>query len=229
MASNSNSTTVKVGGTTTTLTNEATTKLVSNTVYQITDPTKRILDPDFALNVEVDPDGGGASPYATVGVSTYTVDYMFGKITFASDQGASATVRVSGKYIPTLAVAEGTDFELEDSADLLEITAFGDTARKRVTALQEVSGSFTVLAILQTDLDPGAGTTKLRTAMRTGTKVLLEYRPGGGVDYFRSWVLLEDGSEKASVDARFEGTLKFKSTTPFTVGEAEYAIPTWGT
>ena len=62
-----------------------------------------------------------------------------------------------------------------------------------------------------------------------GTKVLLEYRPGGGVDYWRAWVLLTDGNEKAPLDARIEGTLKFSTVAPTGVGEGELAVPTWGT
>jgi hypothetical protein len=228
MPSSSNSTTIKAGGTATVLTNEATTKVTANTVYQITDATKRVLDPDTALVVEVDADGGGGGGYATAAVGTYTVDYMFGKITFASDQGASALVRVSGKYIPTLAVAEGTEFELDDAANLLESTVFGDGWRKRFTGLQEASGSFTLIALLQTDLDPGAGERKLRTAMRSGTKLLLEYRPGGAADYWRAWVYLSQEGEKGQVDGRLEGTVQFSTHAPTGVGEGELAVPTWG-
>lgn len=229
MATSSNNTTVKVGGTPTTLTQDPTTKLTANTVYQITDPTHRILDPDTALNVEVDPDGGGAAPYATANPSTYTVDYMFGTITFASDQGASALVRVSGKYIPTLSILSGTDFEIEDGCDLVDVTVFGNTNRARIKTLDDVSGSFMTLEILTTDLDPGGGVTKLRTAMRSGTKVLLEYRPGGSTQYWRGWVFLSDGDEKVPLDQRIEGTLKFKTHAPTGVGEGELAVPNWGT
>lgn len=229
MAANSISTTVKAGGTATVLTNEATTKVTANTVYQITDATKRVLDPDTALVVEVDADGAGGGAYATANPSTYTVDYMFGKVTFAADQGAPATVRLSGKYIPTLVVLEGIDFEVDDSVNLIEKTVFGDVWRTRMVGLQEASGSFTVIALLTNDLDPGAGTTKIRTAMRAGTKFLLEYRPGGATDYWRAWVLLSDGNEKASPDARIEGSVKFSTHAPTGLGENELAVPTWGT
>lgn len=228
MASSSNSTTIKVGGTATTLTNEATTKVTANTVYQITDATKRVLDPDTALTVEVDADGAGAGGYATAAVGTYTVDYMFGIITFDSDQGASALVRVSGKYIPLLTVGEGTEFEVEDTSNLIEKTVFGDTWRDRMLGLQEASGSFTLLAPIQTDLDSGGDARKLGSDKRAGTKVLLEYRPGGDSLYWRAWVHLENTSEKASVDGRYEGTVSFSTKAPNGTGENERAIPTWG-
>lgn len=229
MATSSNSTTVKIGGTPTTFTNEATTKLVANTVYQITDSTKRILDYATALTVEVDADGAGGGGYVTASPSTYTVDYMFGKITFASDQGSPALVRVSGKYIPVLPALEATDFDVEDMAELLDDTVFGDTYRSRFTGLQSASGSFTVLTLLNSDLDPGGGTSKLRALMRAGTPVLVEYRPGGAADYWRAWVVLNNGSEKSSVESRIEGSVKFESLAPLTTGEGEYAVPTWGT
>lgn len=224
MATSSNSTTIKAGGTPTALTNEATTEVTANTVFQITDAAKRVLDPDTALVVEVD-DGGG---YAAADAADYTVDYMFGKVTFAAALGASDTVRVSGKYVPLLTAAGGVDFEIDDSGNLLDDTEFGDTWRSRFLGLQEASGSFTLLNPLQLDLDGGAGTTKLRTHQRAGTKVLLEYRPGGSVDYWRAWVFLSNGSEKAPVDGRFEGTVQFSTHAPNGTGEDERAIPTWG-
>jgi hypothetical protein len=227
MPSSSNSTTVKAGGTPTAFSNEATTKLTANTVYQITDATKRVLDPNTALLVEVDPDGGGAAPYATAAASSYTVDYMFGRITFAADQGASATVRVSGKYIPiSLTIAEGNEFDLEDTVNLLENTKFGDTARGRFNGVHEASGSFTLMSYLS--FDYGGGVT-LQSLMQARTPTLLEYRPGGQSYYWRAWVLLENESEKGPLDGRYEGTVKFCTVAPYTVGENEVAFPTWGT
>jgi hypothetical protein len=88
MPTNSNSTTVKIGGTPTSFSNEACTKVTANTVYQITDATKRVLDPNTALTVEVDADGGWRRGVRDRSASTYTVDYMFGKVTFTADQGA---------------------------------------------------------------------------------------------------------------------------------------------
>jgi hypothetical protein len=227
MPTNSNSTTVKIGGTPTSFSNEACTKVTANTVYQITDATKRVLDPNTALTVEVDADGPGGGAYATAAPSTYTVDYMFGKVTFTADQGSAATVRISGKYIPvSIALIEGTDFEVEDMGDLVEKTVFGDTARSRFLTLQDASGSFSVISSLSSTYNA----TTLRALMRAGTPVLLEYRPGGSTAYWRAWVLLSDGSEKASVDGRIEGSMKFEAVTvgPST-GESEYAVPTWGT
>lgn len=226
MAQNSNSTTIKTGGTPTTLTQAPTTRVTANTVYQVTDPTQRVLDPTTALNVEVDATGGGS--WVTAAVAAYTVDYMFGKVTFAVDQGGAALVRISGKYIPTLAVLEGVEFDVEDSVNLIESTPFGTNWRTRFAGLQEASGSFSVLALLQSDLDPGAGTVKIRTMMRAGTYFLLEYRPGGGVDYWRAWVLLHNGDEKAPLDSRIEGTVKFSTVAPLGAGENELAVPTWG-
>jgi hypothetical protein len=136
-------------------------------------------------------------------------------------------VRISGKYIPvSIALIEGTDFEVEDMGDLVEKTVFGDTARSRFLTLQDASGSFSVISSLSSTYNA----TTLRALMRAGTPVLLEYRPGGSTAYWRAWVLLSDGSEKASVDGRIEGSMKFEAVTvgPST-GESEYAVPTWGT
>jgi hypothetical protein len=226
---NSNATTLKMGGTSTAFTQEATTKLTANTVYQITDSTKRIWDPAVALNVEVDPDGGGASPFATVNPSLYTVDYMFGTVTFASDQGASAVCRVSGNFIPTVAIIEAKETSLDDMNDLLETTVFGTSWKTRIQGMSDASGEFMTLAKLKTDNDPGAGVKILRDLLRAGTPVLLEYKPGGGTDIWRGWIYEQSGTEKKTDKALLEGSVKFTTLAPYGAGQFNAAIPNWGT
>lgn len=222
-------TTLKIGGTPTAFTNEPTTKVTANTVYQITDTTKRIVDPAASVTVEVDADGAGGGGYVTAAPDTYDFDFVFGKVTFVADQGASALVRVSGNYIPTLTVAGARECTVKDTSELADKTAFGDAGRRRMVTLQDFNGSIGGIEPLTTDHDPGAGTKKFRTLQRAGTPVLIEYRPGGSGNYFRGWIILENGEEKAQVASLLETTLNFQALLITGANQTEGAVSGWGT
>lgn len=184
---------VELAGTSTAFTNEPTNKLVSNTVYQLQTAARRLLDPAVALTVEVDADGAGGGGYAVAAPSTYSVDYLFGKITFTADQGASALVRVSGNYLPVHPFVEARGFDINEMRELLDDTVFGDAARSRMAGIQDANGSIEQLDLGETDLDAGAGTLKILTTLRNGTAKLLEVDTvGDGTDVFRAWVLFKD-------------------------------------
>jgi hypothetical protein len=182
---------LRVGGTATAFSNELTTKLVANTVYQITDATKRVLDLATTFTVQVDPDGGGGLGWSTAAAGTYTIDHLFGKVTFLSDQGASALVRVSGNYLPTVAVAKVRESNMTITRDAPDASTH-ETAlyRERLATLVDVSGSFTSLELAQYDHDAGAGVFKFITLLQSGAPFLYEERPGSAGDYFRAWVLV---------------------------------------
>jgi len=106
---------LKTSGTATTLTTEATTK-VSGKIYQITDATKRVLDPDTAVVVS---DGDGALEAGKI----ESIDYLFGIITLASNFTPNGSVTVSGKYLPMTVVAQTNGgFSLEMTGNVLDAT-----------------------------------------------------------------------------------------------------------
>lgn len=184
---------VRAQGPSTAFTLEPTTKLVANTVYQLNTDAKRLLDPAVALLVEVDPDGGGAAPYATAPSSTYVVDYLFGIITFLADQGASALVRVSGSYLPVLDLIGVTDAKYSASRTVLDNTAFGAAlvaggTKTKQLGLKDVTGSLVINELLSTDNDPGAGSLRLQDCLDNATPLLLEIATGG--KRFRAWMLI---------------------------------------
>lgn len=208
MASAAYSAKVRVPGTSTAFTNEATTKLTANTVYQVTDATKRAFDPSVALTVEVDADGAGAGGYVTASPSTYTVNYLFGIITFASDQGASALVRVSGSYLPMLDAAEVVSHSFEATRTELDKTSYDSSGhRQRLGGLLDVSAEFKTLASPDLDLDAGAGTVKLNTLLTNGTPVMLEVERAS--KKFRAWVQPQSVEESAEVDGLVETSCKY--------------------
>lgn len=207
MATAAYNSSVRVNGTSTAFSNEATTKLTANTRYQITDTAKRLIDPAVALTVEVDADGAGGGGYVVASPTTYTVDRLFGIITFAADQGALALVRVSGSYLPVLTLAEVAEYQFTATADALDKTAFGDGAKTKQQGLQDISGSLRLHSLISYDHDPGGGEKKLSALFDAGTPLLLEiYR---GTKLFRAWVVLESHESPGSVEALLETNLSF--------------------
>jgi hypothetical protein len=210
-------TTVKLGGTPTAFTNEAATRVTANTVYQLTDATKRALDPATAVVVEVDAAGGGSWVEA-VG-TTYALDYCNGKVTFADDQGGSALVRfASGKFIPLLAVAEAHSAEISGGPEAVEAGRFGDEAKRMIVGGSSLSVSLEVRDDGQTDLDSGAGTTSLFSLI--GQLVFIEMTIGTSV--LRAWGALKASKvgskrgEAVNSAVEFEGSVQTCTGRPTT-------------
>lgn len=221
MAIFSSSVAVRVAGTAVAFTNEATTLLTANTVYQITDTTKRILDPSAAITVEVDADGAGAGAYVVAAADTYTVDYLFGKITFAADQGASALVRVSGSYLPVHSVAESRSVSINSSRTELEKTVLGDTDKSFLLGLKSAEGELEGLFIGTDDLDSGAGSLVLQTLHDDGTPKLLEVAMGSV--YWRGWVLLKGINRSTPLDDLVSTTVGWRTAAQKGLNRTDYA------
>lgn len=190
MATAGFNTTIKVGGTPVSMTNEACTKLTANTRYQITDATKRILDPaTVAPLIEVDPLGDGNWEEA----EDHTIDadlMLFGIVTFTVDQGVNALVRVTAYYIPTHSIVEAKAIEINEKNELADDTVYGDTARSAMpTGFKDFDGNIDQLDPGTEDLDAGGGVLKLKTLLANRTKFLLEVRPGGSGHSFRGWAI----------------------------------------
>lgn len=227
--------TVKAGGPSTAASQMATTKIVANTVYQITDAARRILDPNVAVVVEVDADGAGAGGFATAAADTYTVDYMVGKITFNADQGVDAVVVVTANYLSPVAIGEAKSAEITLEQQVEDASTFPESAdgyRRKKTTLKSCSGSITSLKVLQTDHDGGAGTTKFTDAFINGTSLLIEVGfPGASAEddrFFRAWALLETLAENFTPEGLYEGSVNWVSTTVAGNSQTERALFAFG-
>lgn len=227
--------TIKAGGTSTADVMSAT-RLVANTVYQIGVPAKRLLDPTVAVVVEVDADGsGGLGGYAVADPSTYTVDFLFGKITFAADQGASAEVKVTANYLTPITVGEAKSAEITLEQQLEDATTYPectDGYRRKKATLKDCSGSLTSLKVLQTDHDEGAGTLKFTDHFLNGTSLLIEVGFVGGntadEKFFRAWALLDTLAEGFTPEGLYEGTVSWVATTIATNNQTERALYGFG-
>lgn len=196
-------------GTSTAFTLEPTTKLTANTRYQLNTDAKRLIDPAVAVVVEVDADGGGAGGYVVANPTTYTVDYLYGIITFLADQGAPALVRVSGSYLPVVDLLGVTSWDFTASRTVLDDTSLPAPGgcRTKKLGLKDLSGSLAINELLTIDNDAGAGTLIIQTVHENGTPFLFERAVGG--KRFRAWVLLEATKLDGGVDALLNNNVTF--------------------
>lgn len=199
-------TTVKVTGTSTAFTGAATTSLGSNR-YQITDTTKRILDPAAGITVR---DG-----VTVLAATAYSVNYLFGIVTLnAAPAGA---VTVDGSYLPTLAVAEARSCSVNPTRAELDSGIFGEDYSKFELGKKTADGSLEQLQLF--DVDFGGGVT-WQTLQNGSTPKLLEVGLGGS-RFFRAWVLLPGLSAEAPADGLVTGTVNFKSVVQYAAGRSE--------
>lgn len=113
---------MKTDAVATTFTDEACTN-VDNSVYYITDTSKRYWDKNTAVTVEVD-----ATPETGV-----TIDYIGGRITFDTPLAGTETVTVSGKYWTVSEKAGFYNWTLDLVADLEDSTTFADNGWRAFT------------------------------------------------------------------------------------------------
>lgn len=190
---------LKINGASTAFSGEATTNTSGNT-YQITDSTKRVLDPAAAITVY---DGG-----VPVAAADVTVDFLFGKVTLSAPPGGAVTV--DGSYLPLLSFAEVRGFEFAASGNMLDTTTMASTTSvyTRSLGLKDYSGSITSLDPLTTDIDAGGGTVTPDGYFTAGTAHVLDVDFPAG-DNLRAWILIQDYKVGATWDSLVEATLNW--------------------
>jgi hypothetical protein len=197
--------TVKVTGTPTAMVGEATTDAGAHTTYQITNAAKRILDPDAAITVKKN----GVAQAATL----YTLDKLFGRVTFLAALLGGDVVTIDGNYLPTLDVIECKEASVSNQRDLADTTVFkASPAKTKMALLKSASGSIHHLKALLDDLDAGAGTVRLYDLMANGTRKVLELGFGSSGYVWRGWVLFESQEVSAAFDDLVNASLSWQST-----------------
>jgi hypothetical protein len=191
---------IKVSGAATAFTAEATTMSGVNTVYQITDATKRILDRTATITVK---DGGVPT------VEAYTLDRLRGKVTFGS--AVARVITIDGSYLPmsTAAKCRAFGFTISaanlDDSDFESVQASGGFISRR-QGLLDVSG--TLGRRWTTD-------TYFSDALTAGVPVVIEFF----LDYTSTtphlcvWALLDKDGAQAAVDGLVEEDVEFQGTT----------------
>ena len=124
----------------------------------------------------------------------------------ATHKGSEGTVKVGSN-----AVAEIKSYSIEESADTLEDTAMGDTARTYKSSLTSFSGSLDVFWD-ETDTN-GQG------ALTIGSEVTLNVYPEGdeaGDTYYTGTAIVTGVSRSASFDGLIEASVYVQGTGALT-------------
>lgn len=189
---------VKLSGTGISTTGEATTDVGGlHTTYQITNAAHRVLDPRLAVTVKKN----GAAQSAAL----YTVDRLFGRVTFLAALLGTDVVTIDATYLPLTTVAGAMGAELSVNQATIDATTFaslGDT--ERAYGLRDANG--TVDRFFQAD--------KLfYTALQAGTVMVVEFwRNQTSVDW-RAWAIFTKQDDKAQVTSLVGETITFESTS----------------
>ena len=120
----------------------------------------------------------------------------------ATHKGSEGTVKVGSN-----AIAEIRSYSLEESADTLEDTSMGDTARTYKSSLTSFSGSIDVFWD-ETDTS-GQG------ALDIGSEVTLNFYPEGstsGDTYYTGAAIVTGVSRSASFDGLVEASISVQGT-----------------
>lgn len=179
---------IKLGGTPTPFTDTATTAL-SSVKYQITDATKRVLDRDTLPTVK--------DTAVAVDSSLYTLDYLFGVITFTAVP--SGDVTVSGSYLPVGSserIANVTTYELNMGGTLLDDTNLKSAQdssgyRNRIYGLQDTSVSLSGFHDMSSAVED---------ALNNRSAVLIDVDSVGIAGIYRGWFKVENKNLSGGVD-----------------------------
>jgi hypothetical protein len=189
-------------GTPTVMTAEAMT-LVSGKTYRITNAAKRIIDYFSAVTVL----DNAVDHTADV----LSIDYLNGEVTFAAAYTPVGPITITGKYVPTVAIAKARGFTLNQSAAEIDETDY-ETARGndgwRVfdyglrSANMDLSGIY--------DVTNGAA-----AALRARAPLIIEVRPDNTTEtFFRGYFKRHNRGQSGDVGALEEETSTFGLWVP---------------
>lgn len=182
---------MRVSGAAVAFTDEATTDLGDNQSYQITDTAKRVWDRTATITVV---EAGVPT------VESYTVNRLFGIITFASADAGRGAVTVTGQYLPLSEAATAHRYTTVRSRAVPTDTAFGATWESFVAGMKKITGSLSRWAIDEYFGD----------ALVNGTVVVLDLMPDrSGTRATRVWALLNSEQMEAAVDGVVDESVEF--------------------
>jgi len=199
-------TVIKLGGTTTAMTDQATTNTSGN-IWQITDATRRVLDRDVLPTFE-----DAAVPISAADI--LSIDYLFGIVEFTAAKTGPITF-ATGSFIPVTGIAGANAFTLNQSAGMLDDTEFaGDGSRSKVYGLRDVALSITRILAVEA---------VFFAAINNRTALFIEVQPGGSGDIAKGWYVTESEVGSGDIEGLENTELSFQLD-----GDPE-AVFGWGT
>lgn len=125
-------TVIKISGGSTNFTAQNANDSGDHMLYTMASTALRAFDPDGVFTVY---DGGVET------TEDYEIDYIQGGVRFATAD--TRTITISGAYLTMSTVATASSLSVNESSDLLDITPFGASYRKRKAGLKSASGTIT--------------------------------------------------------------------------------------
>jgi hypothetical protein len=154
--------------------------------YQITDTTRRLIDPDTEVTV--------------TGLTVTAVDYVQGIVTLATDPAGS--IAVDFAYLSKSKIGGSNSYSVELAGGILDSTEFDNGGyRTNVYGLFEV----TVTIDRYDDL-----VQKFKMHKAGGEKVFIEIRIGQGALLLAGWFILETSSSAGDLGSLESESLNFK-------------------
>lgn len=198
--------TISIGGTSTPAAAEATTCLDPGTYtkYRVTLAARRFMDVEGASVV--------VKKNAVVqAVGLYTLNPLFGTITFLSPLLVGDAVTVDYNYVGVSPIAEVRSYGISLARTVLDKTSVDSGgAKKKLAGLRDASGTVAFLSLIDATI---AGT-DLLAEWEAGLPLLLEIVMSAAVGgTFRAYALIEAPSENAAVDGLVEGALSWQATS----------------
>lgn len=184
---------VKAQSSATAMTDEATTMSGTNTIYTITNATKRVLDIDTPVIVKV-----GGSPVTT----GFTIDYLSGIVTFATN--AVRTVTVSGAYVALTTVTEAKGFSVTLTRDALDTTRFQQEFREYEPGLLSGTAELTNNYLVNS---------AFFAILIAGSRKVIEYYPNDDLTPIRFYGVLTTTDIVSPVEGIIEENISFQITS----------------
>lgn len=193
--------TLKKQGTPTTMTAEAMT-LVSGKTYRITNAAKQIIDYFTTLTVL----DNAVDQTANV----LSIDYLTGAVTFKAAYTPTTPITITGKYIPTVAIASGKAWNVNQTASEIDNSSY-DTAQANGGWRTFDSGLLTVAIDITNIFALANGWSATLTARSV---LVVEISPDGGTTLFRGYFKVINRNQSGNVGALEEEKLTLNLWVP---------------
>lgn len=193
---------IKSSGTSTTVA-DAAMSLVSGKTYKITDSTKNVWDWREAITVS---DGG-----TPVAADQFTVNWLFGQITFGASYTVTGAITVDVNYLPVSEVTKANSFTLTQTAQTVDRTDYA-TAHGNNGYRVFGPGLRTISLELGGFYD---STDHVWEILEARDNIVIEINPdGSGLSLARGVFKLVTRNQSGDVGALEEQTRTFNLTVP---------------
>jgi hypothetical protein len=190
-------------GSTTAMTDQAM-SLVTGKTYQVTDATKRLMDRAVTVVVE-------DNSVAVDAEDILNIDFLFGRVTFASGYTPTGPITITGSYFPTSVVGCTNEYTLTQTANANDATCM-DTAQANDGQRIFEYGLKTVNLELNGIYKAANG---LRALLRARSELIIEINPdGNGKTVARGFFKATNTGQSGDVGDIEQETVTFNLSVP---------------